>query len=127
MQMIHMFDSESFRILDESLQLPLLWIDGVFLMGRDTEKLRVELFSLYGFYVEAFFDEADEFLLVKPFEETGGLHHYLKMLMWMTWLKTGINSMKRSSYRQRDPFSMILIVILVLFVISILLIITRSI
>jgi len=80
METIPMFSCESFKVLDEASQQQLLWIDGVFLMGRDTEKLRAKLFSLYGFYVEAFFGEADELLFVKPFEEIGGLHHYLKMI-----------------------------------------------
>jgi len=80
METIPMLSCESFKVLDEALQQQLLWIDGVFLMGRETGKLRAKLFSLYGFYVKAFFDEADELLFVKPFGEVGGLHHYLRMI-----------------------------------------------
>lgn len=80
MQRINMFNCESYKMLDENLQAQLLWIDGVFLMARKTEKLKAELFSLYGFYVEIFFDESDEPLFIKPFEDVAGLQHYLKLI-----------------------------------------------
>jgi hypothetical protein len=75
-----MFDCETYRLLDEPLQAQVLWIDGIFLMARKTEKLKVELFSLYGFYTEIFFDEEDEPLFIKPFEDVNGLQPYLKFI-----------------------------------------------
>lgn len=75
-----MFDCGTYRLLDEALQAQLLWIDGTFLMARKTEKLKVELFSLYGFYAEIFFDEEDEPLFIKPFEDVNGLQPYLKFI-----------------------------------------------
>lgn len=55
-----MLSCEEYKLLDESLQAQVLWIDGVFLMARKKENLKAELFSLYSFYVEIFFEENDE-------------------------------------------------------------------
>lgn len=75
-----MFNYENYKLVDESLQAQLLWLDGVFLMARQTEKLKAELFSLYGFYVEVLFDEGDELLFIYPFENMERLHPYLKTI-----------------------------------------------
>lgn len=75
-----MFHYENYKLVDESLQAQLLWIDGVFLMARETEKLKAELFSLYNFYVEVFFDEGDDPLFIHPFENIERLQPYLKMI-----------------------------------------------
>jgi hypothetical protein len=75
-----MFNYDNYKLVDESLQAQLLWVDGVFLMARKTEKLKAELFSLYGFYVEVFFDEGDEPLFIHPFENMHRLQPYLKMI-----------------------------------------------
>jgi len=75
-----MFNCETYRTLDECLQAQLLWIDGVFLMARQTEKMKAELFSLYDFYVEIFFDESDEPFFIKAFEDVSGLQSYLKLI-----------------------------------------------
>jgi hypothetical protein len=83
-----MFNCENYKLLDETLQAQLLWIDGVFLMARETEKLKAELFSLYGFYVEVFFDEGDDPLFIRSFENISGLQHYLKLINTDDSLKT---------------------------------------
>ena len=75
-----MFTCEDYKLLDEDLQSQLLWLDGIFLMGRKTEKVKGELFSLYGFYVEIFFDEGDEPLFIKAFAEVSALHRYLHLI-----------------------------------------------
>jgi hypothetical protein len=75
-----MFNCKTYKTLDECLQAQLLWIDGVFLMARQTEKMKAELFSLYGFYAEIFFDENDEPFFIKAFEDTSGLQAYLKLI-----------------------------------------------
>lgn len=75
-----MFTLEEYRLLNESLQAQLLWIDGIFLMARKTEKLKAELFSLYGFYVEVFFEDNNEPLFIRPFTEMNLLEGYLPLI-----------------------------------------------
>lgn len=73
-----MLNCEEFQFLDELLQAQLLWIDGVFLMDRKTERLHVELFSLYGFYAEVFFDlKNDDPLYIKAFDHDDYLDVYM--------------------------------------------------
>ncbi|MGZ3851337.1 MAG: hypothetical protein ACXVBX_01015 [Flavisolibacter sp.] len=72
-----MFTCDSYRRLHEELQAQLLFRDGIFLVARTTQKFRAELFSLYGFYVEIFFEETGEPLFIKPFEGIAGLKPYL--------------------------------------------------
>lgn len=74
-----MFSCEDFRFLDENLQAQILWFDGVFLIARETPKVRIELFSLYNFYVEVFF-ESDEPVFMKAFKDTSFLDTYLKLI-----------------------------------------------
>ena len=75
-----MFSCEDFRLLDENLQAQVLWLDGIFLMARKTEKAGVELFSLYNFYVEVFFENDDDPLFLKAFKDVTFLDVYLKMI-----------------------------------------------
>ena len=74
-----MFSCEDFRLLDENFQAQILWLDGVFLMTRKTERTNIQLFSLYNFYVEVFF-EGDEPLFIKAFKDVDSLGTYLKMI-----------------------------------------------
>ena len=74
-----MFSCEDFRLLDEDLQSQILWLDGIFLIARKTEKTNIELFSLYNFYVEVFF-EGDEPLFMKAFQDVDALDSFLKMI-----------------------------------------------
>lgn len=74
-----MFSCEDFRLLGENLQAQILWLDGVFLMARKSEKTNIELFSLYNFYAEVFF-EGDEPLFIKVFNDVVCLDVYLKMV-----------------------------------------------
>jgi hypothetical protein len=75
-----MFTCEDYRLLDEGLQARLLWLDGIFLLARKTERVKAELFSLYGFYVEVFFADNDEMLFIKSFEGINGLGVYLELI-----------------------------------------------
>lgn len=75
-----MFSCEDFRLLDENLQAQLLWLDGVFLMARRTEKASIELFSLYNFYVEVFFENDDEPLFIKAFKDASSIDVYLRAI-----------------------------------------------
>ncbi|HEU4470681.1 MAG TPA: hypothetical protein VFR58_06345 [Flavisolibacter sp.] len=73
-----MLDCEEYQLLEETLQAQLLWLDGVFLMKRSTQKLDVHLYALYNFYVEVFFDqEVRDPLYFKPFDQLGYLDRYL--------------------------------------------------
>lgn len=54
-------------------------MDGIFLMARQTAKAKIELFALYNFYVEVFF-EGDERLFIKPFSDVAHLNVYLGMI-----------------------------------------------
>jgi hypothetical protein len=76
-----MLTCEEYQSLDELLQAQLLWVDGVFLISRKTEKLYVELFSLYDFYVEIFFDQqTDDPIYIKAFDHTNYLDIYLPQI-----------------------------------------------
>jgi|GraSoiStandDraft_16_1057320.scaffolds.fasta_scaffold8171146_1 hypothetical protein len=76
-----MLSCEEFQDMDESIQSEILWIDGVLLMERKTERLNVELYALFGFYVELFFDDKSEDpLYVKSFQNTFGLDVYLESI-----------------------------------------------
>jgi hypothetical protein len=75
-----MFSCEDFRLLDENLQAQILWLDGVFLMARKTEKANIELFSLYNFYVEVFFENDEEPLFLKAFRDVSFLDSYLNTI-----------------------------------------------
>ncbi len=73
--------SEEYQSLDELLQAQLLWIDGVFLMMRKTERVNVELYSIYNFYTEVFFDKKNnEPLYIKAFELGKNMDAYLEMI-----------------------------------------------
>lgn len=74
-----MFSCEDFRLLDENLQAQILWLDGVSLMSRKTERANIELFSLYNFYVEVFFEGAEP-LFMKAFKDVEALDIYLKTI-----------------------------------------------
>ncbi len=74
-----MFSCAEYQVLDEISQAKFIWIDGRHLSGRKTERLNVELFVLYNFYVEIFFfKENDEPLYIKSFENINHLKVYLE-------------------------------------------------
>ena len=75
-----MFTCEGYRRLDENVQAQLLFAEGVFLMTRTTEKFRVQLFYLYNFYVEVFFENEDDPLFIKPFQDLAELRPYLRLI-----------------------------------------------
>ena len=72
---------KEYLFLEELLQAQLLWLDGVFLLSRKTDRLHVELFALYDFYVEVFFDlKNDDPLYIKAFEQYKNLDPYLDQI-----------------------------------------------
>ena len=120
-----MLTREEYKFLDELLQTQLLWINGVFLMSRKTERLNVELFSLYDFYVEIFFDlKFDDPLYIKTFDDSNCLDVYLEQIniddvyerMTGSWLMS--ITMERDKYTKQDPGWIFLVIIFVLFFIA---------
>ena len=76
-----MMTCSEYQSLDELLQAQLLWVDGNYLVTRYTEKLKVVLFSLYGYYVEVFFDkDENEPLYFKSFDNLALLDKYLERI-----------------------------------------------
>jgi hypothetical protein len=77
-----MIPYRQFQSLAQSLQAEVLMLDGVFLeMVRHTRKLNIELYGLYGFYVEIFFDKrTEEPLFLRSFQHTRGLDPYLESI-----------------------------------------------
>ena len=74
-----MLSCAEYRLLEESLQVQLTWLDGIFLMSRRTEKLTIHLFSLYSFYVEVFFEDSEPFFIT-AFDDVIYLDPYLKAI-----------------------------------------------
>lgn len=74
-----MLTYEEYLSLDEDLQIQLLSLDGVFMdLMRSVRNLNVELYALYNFYVEIFFDKVtEEPLYLKPFNKMKYLEPYL--------------------------------------------------
>jgi hypothetical protein len=68
--------------LDKDLQTQVLSLDGVYLeLIRSCRNLNVELYSLYHFYVEVFFDKVtEEPLYLKAFNSTRRLNPYLELI-----------------------------------------------
>ena len=71
-----------FQSLNEDMQTQLLSLDGVFLdLNRSRGKYHIELYALYSFYVEIFFDRlTEEPLYLKAFRKMKNLDLYLEMV-----------------------------------------------
>ncbi len=77
-----MLTFEEFLSLDEDLQIQVLSLDGVDLeLKRTCRNLSVELYSLYKFYIEIFFDKmTEEPLYLKAFKKAKYLEPYLQQI-----------------------------------------------
>lgn len=76
-----MLDWELFMSFNELLKERLLLNDGVFLMQRSTSHVNVKLFALYNFYVEVYYDKAEEEpLYIKSFELGQAIDIYLQAI-----------------------------------------------
>ena len=71
-----------FQSLNEDMQTQLLSLDGVYLdLNRSKGKYHIELYALYSFYVEIFFDRlTEEPLYLKAFRKMKSLDLYLEMI-----------------------------------------------
>lgn len=77
-----MLTFEEYISLDNDLQTQVLSLDGVYLeLIRSCRNLNVELYSLYHFYVEVFFDrDTEEPLYLKAFKNPRHLNPYLELI-----------------------------------------------
>jgi hypothetical protein len=77
-----MLTFEEYVSLDDDLQTQILSLDGVYLdLIRSCRNLNAELYSLYNFYVEIFFDRmTEEPLYLKAFKKTKYLEPYLELI-----------------------------------------------
>jgi hypothetical protein len=77
-----MISFKAYRSLKQDVQAQLLWSNGVYLeLIRCLPRMNVELYSLYGFYVEIYFDNTtQEPLYIKAFEKVKYLEPYLPLI-----------------------------------------------
>ena len=77
-----MLTFEEYVSLEEDLQTQILSFDGIYLeLIRSCRNMNVELYSLYNFYVEIFFDETtEEPLYLKAFKKLEYLDPYLDLI-----------------------------------------------
>jgi hypothetical protein len=77
-----MLTFQEYIALCEDEQIQLLSLDGVYLdLIRICRSRSVELYALYNFYVEIFFEqETGEPLFIKPFDNLEALDPYLEVL-----------------------------------------------
>jgi hypothetical protein len=77
-----MLSFDEYSSLDEDLQTQILSLEGVRLeLVRNCRHLSVELYALYNFYVEIFFDKkTEEPLYLKAFKKIKNLEPYLESI-----------------------------------------------
>ena len=77
-----MLTFQEYRALDEDLQTQILSLDGIYLdLKRTSRQFNVELYALYDFFVEIFFDRfMEEPQYLKPFKAIRGLEPYLEKI-----------------------------------------------
>jgi hypothetical protein len=70
---------ESYKMLSQDLQAEILLECGVYLeLIRNAPRLSIELYGLFGFYVEVYFDKGtEEPLFLRPFSSVKELDPYL--------------------------------------------------
>ncbi|MFL5738738.1 MAG: hypothetical protein ACJ75B_00865 [Flavisolibacter sp.] len=75
-----MMSFQKYQTLESSLQAEILWLHGVYLdLIRHTPKLNIELYSLFDFYVEIYFDKvSEEPLFLKAFKDIRKLDPFLE-------------------------------------------------
>ena len=77
-----MLTFQEFQALNEDMQTQLLSLDGVYLdLNRSKGRYHIELYALYSFYVEIFFERStEEPLYLKAFKKMKALDTYLEMV-----------------------------------------------
>jgi hypothetical protein len=77
-----MLTYHEFQALNEDMQTQLLSLDGVYLdLNRSKGRYHIELYALYNFYVEIFFERStEEPMYLKAFQKMKSLDPYLEMI-----------------------------------------------
>src|SRR5215211_7231144 len=77
-----MISFEKYQSMAQSQKAEILWLEGVYLeLIRQTSLLNIELYALYNFYVEIYFDKAtEEPLFLRAFQEQDNLESYLSLV-----------------------------------------------
>lgn len=77
-----MISFEQYRLLHQSAQAELLWLEGVDLvLTRQTPSMNIELYALYDYYVEIIFDKpTGEPLCLNAFKNQKHLAPYLSLI-----------------------------------------------
>jgi hypothetical protein len=77
-----MYSYKAYQALDEDLKTQILSMKGVYLELISSDgKTNKELYALFGFYVEIYFDrETEEPLYLEAFENLAQLDEYLEMI-----------------------------------------------
>jgi hypothetical protein len=77
-----MISFNDYQSMGQSRKAAILFSQGVALeLVRETPRLKVELFSLAGFYVEIFYDRfTDDPLFLQAFDHIEGLDPYLELV-----------------------------------------------
>lgn len=73
---------EQYQALTCHQKSEVLWLDGIYLeLIRNTPSLNIELYGLFNFYVEIYYNrQTDEALFIKAFKHTAGLNPYLSQI-----------------------------------------------
>ena len=102
-----MLTYEEYVSLDEELQTQILSLDGVYLnLIRTSRNLNVELYALYRFYVEIFFDKTtEEPLYLKAFQNISFLEPYLKLIEIQRFWESGHKDFKVLMNKNRWHFA----------------------
>ena len=79
---IRMISFEKYQSMAQSQKAEILWLEGVYLeLIRQTPLLNIELYALYDFYVEIYFDKAtEEPLFLRAFQDPVNLEPYLSLV-----------------------------------------------
>lgn len=69
-----------FNGMDEKGKGEAVFSEGLFIDDRDEDGVKVQLYRLYGFYVEVFYDQQkNEIMRYRSFNKAGQLAPYVKL------------------------------------------------
>ena len=73
---------QQYQALNCHRKAEVLWLDGVYMeLIRNTPFLNIELYGLFDFYVEIYYNrKTEEPLFIKAFNSTSGLNPYLELI-----------------------------------------------
>ena len=79
---LSMTSFSKYRLMAQNKKAQILWMDGVYLnLVRHTKRMTIELYALYNYYVEIYFDKVtEEPLFLKSFQSDKSLDPYLTLV-----------------------------------------------